>query len=173
MNGDKKTMKYCSGCGTALETRMIERQRKFCPLCQRVHYAGLKVGAGALIERNGCLLLMQRTMSMFQGSWNIPAGYVEVDEHPLEAVVRETYEETGLRVEVKGLVDIYFFSNDPRGNGILIVYECKPVGGELQATEESINPTYFPAEDIPKNLAGGGHIQAVGAWKKRMQNDGN
>jgi ADP-ribose pyrophosphatase YjhB (NUDIX family) len=162
-----KTMKYCSDCGTALEIRMFERERKFCPQCQRIHYAQLKVGAGAIIEQSGSLLLLQRTMSAFEGSWNIPAGFVEVDESPLEAAVRETYEETGLRVGVKGLVDIYFFADDPRGNGILIVYECHPVGGELRATEEAINPTFFSVEDIPENLSGGGHNQAVRAWKNR------
>jgi hypothetical protein len=73
-----------------------------------------------------------------------------------------------LRVEVKRLVDIYFFADDPRGNGILIVYECHPVGGELRATEEAINPTFFPVENIPENLSGGGHNQAVYAWKKRL-----
>jgi ADP-ribose pyrophosphatase YjhB (NUDIX family) len=128
----------------------------------------LKVGAGAIIEQNGKLLLLQRTMSAFEGSWNIPAGFVEADESPLEAAIRETYEETGLRVEVKGLVDVYFFADDPRGNGILVVYECLPVGGKLRASEESINPTFFPVENIPENLAGGGHNQAVHAWKKRV-----
>jgi ADP-ribose pyrophosphatase YjhB (NUDIX family) len=166
-------MKYCSECGSILEIRVFERQRKFCAQCQRIHYAQLKVGAGAIIERNESLLMLQRTMSAFQGSWNIPAGFVEVDESPLAAVVRETYEETGLHVEAKGLVDIYFFADDPRGNGILIVYECHPVGGELRATDEAINPTFFPVEDIPGNLAGGGHNQAVSAWKKRLQKNGS
>jgi len=160
-------MKYCPDCGTALELREFgQRQRTFCPQCQRIHYVQLKVGAGALIEQDGKLLL-QRTQSPFQGSWNLPAGYVESDESPLEAVVRETYEETGLRVEVEGLVDVYFFADDPRGNGLLIVYECRPVGGELRASQEAINPTFFAARAIPENLAGGGHNQAVRAWKKR------
>jgi ADP-ribose pyrophosphatase YjhB (NUDIX family) len=63
----------------------------------------LKVGAGALVEQDGSLLLLQRTQTPFQGCWNLPAGYVEADESPLETVIRETYGATGLRVEAKGI----------------------------------------------------------------------
>jgi len=165
-----KVIKYCPDCGTALELREFgQRQRAFCPQCHHIHYVQLKVGAGALIERDGSLLLLQRTQTPFLGCWNLPAGYVEADESPLEAVVRETYEETGLRVEPKGLVDVYFFADDPRGNGILIVYECCPVEGELRASQEAVNPTFFAVEDIPENLAGGGHNQAICVWKKRSR----
>jgi ADP-ribose pyrophosphatase YjhB (NUDIX family) len=81
-------------------------------------------------------------------------------------VVREVYEETGLRVGVEGLIDVYFFADDPRGNGILVVYRCRSVGGELTATVEGANPTFFAASDIPQNLAGGGHDQAILAWRR-------
>lgn len=157
---------YCPHCGTALELGSLgQRQRAFCPRCRQVHYAQLKVGAGALVEREGRLLLLRRTQAPFQGCWNLPAGYVEADESPLEAVVRETYEETGLRVEARGLVDVYYFADDPRGNGILIVYACCPVGGKLQAGQESADPTFFAAGEIPELLAGGGHDRAIRAWR--------
>ena len=163
-------MKYWPNCGTALELReFAQRQRTFCPQCQHIHYVQLKVGAGALIEQDGSLLLLQRTQTPFQGWWNLPAGYVEADESPLETVISETYEETGLRVEAKGLVDVYFFADDPRGNGILIVCECCPVGGELRASQEAVNPTLFAVRDMPENLGGGGHNQAVCAWKKHSR----
>ena len=173
LNLDKKTkkalplMKFCPDCGTGLELREFEqKQRDSCPRCRRIHYVQLKVGAGALIEQDGTLLLIQRTSAPFQHCWNLPAGYVEADESPVETVIRETYEEIGLRVEAKGLVDVYFFADDPRGNGILIVYECCPVGGELRASQEAVNPTFFAVGDIPENLAGGGHDQAVLAWQR-------
>ncbi|MCP4537632.1 MAG: NUDIX hydrolase [Chloroflexi bacterium] len=158
---------FCSDCGATLKLGEFEqRQRDFCPQCGRIHYAQLKVGAGALIEQNGKLLLIQRTSTPFQHSWNLPAGYSEVDESPRQTVIREVYEETGLRVEPEVLVDIYFFTDDPRGNGILIVYKCHPIDGELRATREGANPTFFTARKIPKNLSGGGHDQAVCAWQK-------
>ena len=161
-------MKFCASCGAVLEWREFEQKlRPFCSQCQRIYYAQLKVGAGGLIEQDGKLLLLQRTNAPFQGSWNLPAGYAEVDESPPQTVVREVNEETGLHVEVERLVDVYYFSDDPRGNGILIVYKCRPVGGELTATVEGAKPTFFAASEIPKNLAGGGHNRAIGDWKER------
>ena len=161
-------MKYCPHCGKNLEMRMIEQKiRPFCSHCQYIHYTKLKVGAGGLIEQDEKLLLIQRTHDPFFNCWNLPAGYVEVDESPLQAVSREVYEETGLQVEIERLVDVYFFDNDQRGNGILIVYKCRPVGGKLTDTLEGVNPTFFKSNNIPKNLAGGGHNQAIHAWKER------
>jgi 8-oxo-dGTP diphosphatase len=125
----------------------------------------LKVGAGALIERDGALLLIRRTDDPFRGCWNLPAGYAEADEAPLETVVREVHEETGLRVAPESLVDVYYFDDDPRGNGILIVYKCRSVGGILRASRESVDPTFFGASEVPKDLAGGGHNQAILAWR--------
>jgi ADP-ribose pyrophosphatase YjhB (NUDIX family) len=161
-------MKYCPSCGKVLEWRHVEqKQRPFCPQCQRIYYDQLKVGAGGLIEQDGRLLLLQRTNDPFRDCWNLPAGYAEIDESPLQTAIREVYEETGLRVKIERLVDVYFFADDPRGNGILIVYKCSPIGGKLTETLEGVKPTFFAANNIPKNLAGGGHNQAIHAWKER------
>ena len=161
-------MKYCTSCGIVLERKKVEQKyRLFCPKCQCIYYDRLKVGAGGLIEQDKKLLLLQRTNDPFRECWNLPAGYAEVDENPLQTAIREVYEETRLRVKVESLVDIYFFTDDPRGNGILIVYKCKPIGGKLTETLEGVKPTFFTASNIPKDLAGGGHNQAINAWKER------
>jgi 8-oxo-dGTP diphosphatase len=94
---------------------------------------------------------------------------VESDESPPQAVIREVNEETGLMVEVEELIDVYFFADDPMGNGILIVYKCRTVGGELNASAEGGNPTYFEGREIPGELAGGGHDQAILTWKKGQE----
>ena len=159
--------RYCVRCGARLEAKEIDqRQRLFCPRCGHVHYEQLKVGAGILIEREGCLLLLQRAHEPFLGCWNVPAGYSEADEHPAQTAVREAREETGLEVEVTRLEDIYFFDGDPRGNGLLILYRCRVIGGALSGSTEGVNPTYFPRDRIPEPLSGGGHDQAIRAWQK-------
>lgn len=162
---------FCPNCGAPLEIREFgHRQRPVCSRCGWIHYEQLKVGAGALIEQDGRLLLLERMHEPFKRCWNLPAGYVEADESPMQAALRETCEETGLQVEVVALDDVYFFDDDPRGNGIFIVYRCSVVGGELSASDEGIHPTYWPRDQIPARLAGGGHDQAIRAWQKRRAN---
>lgn len=64
-----------------------------------------------------------------------------------------------MQVEAGRLVDVYFF-DDPRGNGSLIVYACRPVRGELRPSQEGSDPTFFLRMEVPLELAGGGHDQA-------------
>ncbi len=126
-----------------------------------------------MIEHAGCLLLLQRNHAPFRNDWNLPSGYVEYDESPSHAAVREVFEESGLQVMIKRLLNIYFFADDPRGNGVLIVYKCQILGGELRATSEAIHPTFFAPQNLPENLAGGGHDQAIHAWQKAIKLEKN
>lgn len=160
-------MKFCTNCGASLVLKEIDqKQRACCPRCGSIHYEQLKVGAGGVIEQDGKILLLKRTHAPFADCWNLPAGYVEADESPAQAVVREVYEEVGLQVEVVDLVDVYFFQDDPRGNGIHIVYRCNVIGGVLTESDKATAPTFFASKNIPPNLAGGRHDQAIRAWQE-------
>ena len=55
-------------------------------------------------DDRGRVLLIQRTDN---GLWSLPGGGQEVGESVAETAVRETREETGIRVEVFGMVGVY------------------------------------------------------------------
>ena len=159
---------YCLQCGTMMEWRTVDRtDRQVCPNCRYVHYQNLKTGAGAIIESAGKLLLLQRIQAPFLHCWNLPAGYSELDEPPRQTAVREVAEETGLEVRAESLVEIYHFSDDSRGNGLLVVYRCRVVGGALRGSEEAWQLQYFEPAGVPEALAGGGHNQAIRDWMNR------
>lgn len=158
-------LRFCGHCGSALERREIdERQRGACPACGWVDYQQLKVGVGALVASEDRLLLIRRATEPFAGCWSLPAGYVDVDEPPIAAVIREVREEVGLDVTVRGLAGVYYFDDDPRGNGILIAFDCSQVSGSLVETHEALAPTFLTREEVPQDLAGAGHDQAIRAW---------
>lgn len=160
--------KFCLACGSTLEYALIEgRDRGRCSGCARIHYEQLIVGAGSLLETDGRLLLLRRTGNPFKNCWGLPAGHVEGDEDPASAAVRETEEETGLRVEANGLVDAYFFDDHPKGCGVFLVYRCEVAGGSLAETSEGKTPTFFAPEELPHDIAGGGHSKAILAWRNR------
>lgn len=156
---------YCLKCGSQMEFKELEGYtRQVCPNCGWVHYPQLKVGGSALIEQEGNLLLLKRAQNPWRGWWNFPAGYTEVNEDPAQTAVRETKEETGLDVEVERLLSAYFFDDDPRGNGLMVLYKCHVIGGSLTQTTEALEAKYFSPEMLPENIAGGGHDLAVKAW---------
>ena len=163
-------MKFCSRCGHRLSQKLIEgRTRRVCESCGHVFYRQLKVGAGVIVERDGDILLMRRGAGVFAfpGTWCLPAGYCEHDEAPKQAAAREAQEETGLEVAIGDIFGIFFFDDDPRGNGIQVVYRATVIGGELNSDGTEVEAlAYFCPEDLPQALAGGGHDQAIRAWKR-------
>ena len=157
--------RYCMLCGTALQKRKIEKRiRETCAACGWIMYPQLKVGAGAILEKGWQILLLRRSVSPWQGDWNLPAGYVEADENPARAVERETLEETGLCVKAGNLIDVYYFNDDPRGKEIFLVYACEIVEGVLRNSDESSEVRFFAVNEIPKNLCGAGHSRSIQAW---------
>ena len=161
------TAHYCYQCGHQLESRHIDhRDREVCPACNWVYYAHLKVGAAMLIEHDNQLLLLQRNHEPWKGSWMVPAGYVEADENPQDAAHREVLEETGLTVESSEFSHAYYFSDDPRGNGVAFVYKANHISGEIKLNKESTTSRYFVWNEIPFSLAKGGHDQIIAAWQK-------
>jgi 8-oxo-dGTP diphosphatase len=59
------------------------------------------VAVGAIVQRDGALLLVQRAREPARGKWSVPGGRVQFGEALAEAVVREVREETGLAVRVE------------------------------------------------------------------------
>lgn len=64
-----------------------------------------KVGvAGILVRPDGRVLLGRRAQDPNRGHWAFPGGKVEFHERVKDALQREYYEETGIRVQVGELV---------------------------------------------------------------------
>lgn len=142
-------------------------KRAVCPQCRFVLYEQPKVGAGTLITDGDRLLLVKRAQDPWAGYWNLPAGYVERDEAPESAALRETREETGFDAASDGLFGVFHFTDDPRGAGILIVYRAHLAGGSVAVASEVMQLQWFSRPDIPKSIAGGGHDAAISAWTQR------
>lgn len=72
---------------------------------------------GALIEEGGQILMVKEVKLGFDnGKWNVPEGWLEVGENPLDAVKREVKEETGYAFEPTAILGIYsIVREDMRG----------------------------------------------------------
>lgn len=114
-----------------------------------IGYITPKVGADAAIfDEQGQILLMQRADDQ---KWCLPCGWVNPNESPMEAAVREAKEETGFEVEVIELVDV--FSRKAGADYgphsmIAVVYLCQITGGERRLSHEGLDLKYWPLEAV-------------------------
>ncbi len=106
---------------------------------------------GVVVRSRGSIVLVKRRKPPYEGYWALPGGLVEYGESVEEAVVREVREETGLEVEIKGLVGVYSkLGRDPRGHVISIAFLVVEVGGELRGSRETEVGEFYV---IPEKLA--------------------
>ncbi len=64
------------------------------------------VGVGAVLIREGKILLVKRGSEPGKCKWSIPGGLVELGESVHDTIVREVKEESNLEVEVHSLIDV-------------------------------------------------------------------
>ncbi len=133
--------------GEAVDLPPVEVRRRFAA---EVGYITPKVGADAAIfDEDGRILL---TLRADDQRWCLPCGWVEPNEAPIDTVVRETKEETGLEVCPLALIDV--FTRLPSVYGgvhtmIAVVYRCEITGGAMGLSHESLDVCYWFIDDVP------------------------
>lgn len=166
-------MKYCPECATALEDReAFGRVRPVCPACGFVYFRDPKVAAGVIVQHRGKVLLARRGIEPGKGRWYMPSGFVDWEEEPEEAAVREVREETGLTVAIDGLVGVYPLRDDFGRRGVWICYHGHVVSGELSAGDDAVEVGFFPPDAVPPNLAFEGTREALEDWTEIVARKG-
>jgi ADP-ribose pyrophosphatase YjhB (NUDIX family) len=120
---------FCSACGQPMESRDIDGTlRRACTACSFVHWGNYSIGVGALVEREGKLLLVRRAQEPGRGYWTNPGGYAEQLEQLHETVCREVFEESGIEAVVTGVAAL---RDQPRLiHNVYIAFSMDYVGGE-------------------------------------------
>jgi ADP-ribose pyrophosphatase YjhB (NUDIX family) len=109
-------------------------------------------GSALVVDDAGRILLQRRADS---GNWSVPGGTMEIGETLGAAVVRETREETGLDVELTGILGVY---TDPRHviayqdgevrQEFVVVFTARAIGGELAVSDESTEVRYVEPTEM-------------------------
>jgi ADP-ribose pyrophosphatase YjhB (NUDIX family) len=161
----RQPIRFCSACGSAVEHREVfGRVRPVCPACGQVHFVDPKVAAGVVLESQGKVLLVRRSVDPAAGRWTVPGGFVEAEEDPVATAERECFEETGLRVRVEGLLDVLHGQEHPTGASIVILYRGRLESGELNAGDDADRAAFFGPDELPE-LAFEATRQAIRRWQ--------
>lgn len=164
----RRGFKYCPRCRREMvDKHVFGRIRRVCPneSCRFVQFIDPKVSAAVLAEKEGRVLLVQRSMSPARGSWCLPGGFMEMDETPQETAARECKEESGFEVEITGLVDVFSYE-DYRGSGVLIMYKGKITGGHAQKGDDAQDVGLFAPDELPQDIVFDTNIEALTRWRE-------
>ncbi|MDO8442749.1 MAG: NUDIX domain-containing protein [bacterium] len=108
-----------------------------------------------LVKENKILLAI-KGRHIGEGCWNGYGGGIDVGEKPKEAAVRELKEETNgviaLPEDLEKIAEIDFHNTKSDGRNFVCkvhFYLVKKWQGEIQGTEEMLNPTWFDIENLP------------------------
>ena len=95
------------------------------------------------------IVLINRDNPPYQGCFALPGGFVEIGEMVEDAVQREAREETGLVIELLGLVGIYSDpGRDPRGHVVSAAFLASG-RGELVSGSDARSAEVFLINSLP------------------------
>ncbi|HAJ32977.1 MAG TPA: NUDIX hydrolase [Candidatus Atribacteria bacterium] len=157
------SIKFCPYCGYKLIRKMLEgRERLYCSRCERIYYENpTPVVAVIVRDDSGKILLIKRKIEPCKGEWALPSGFMETEETPTQAALRELAEETGLKGKYKKLIGVYSNKSEIHGYLVTIIYEAEIVGGELCAGDDAEEAEFFAVNQLP-HLAFQSHREALG-----------
>lgn len=111
---------------------------------------------------NGRALLIRRASEPLKGQWSIPGGILELGETLQEGVARELLEETGLRVRVLEVIEVFdrIFREAgtsvgdteqpraPRFHYVIVDYLCERISGEPRAGSDVTDVAFASIDEL-------------------------
>ena len=140
---------FCSACGGKTHNIIPagdSRLRDVCTVCNLVHYENPRIVTGTLPVWQGKILLCKRAIEPRRGYWTLPAGFMELSETVEQGAVRETWEEAGATIKVRGLLSIL---DVPHASQVHTFYLADLVDGTFEAGTESLEVALFAPAEIP------------------------
>lgn len=110
------------------------------------------VGVGVVCLRGGQVLLVRRGQAPRAGEWSLPGGRLELGETLAECAVRELREETGVRADLLGLVDVVdgLF---PGAHYVLVDYAARWRSGEPVAGDDAAEAVFLPVKEAVSRVS--------------------
>ena len=97
------------------------------------------------------VLLIERGLDPYKGSWAFPGGFMNMDETTEQCAIRELEEETGMKVTELQQIGAYSkVDRDPRGRTITVAYLIvvdAPVA--VIGQDDAAKAQWFPIDALP------------------------
>jgi len=109
-------------------------------------------GSALVVDGQGAILMQRRSDS---GNWSFPGGVMEIGETIEQCVVRETKEESGLDIEITGILGIYTdpehviaYADGEVRQEFNITFYGRIIGGQIEVSSESTEVKFLCLEEL-------------------------
>ena len=147
---------YCEKCGESAEEKFEGNfKRTVCSSCGFINYHNPKPCVVAVIVRDEKVLLTRRSIEPGFGKWDLPGGFMERGEHPVDALKREIREELGVDLSAHMILDfipdVYGVGGDATLNIAFVCrIEAKPIIHDHTEFDEILS---FDMNNLPISVA--------------------
>ena len=112
------------------------------------------VAVGAIVVRNGRVLLARRGKEPSYGLWSVPGGAVRLGERLKAAAAREIREECGIEIELTDVIEVIErLHRDGDGriryHYVIVDYLARWVAGDIQPSDEVLETRWVTPEEFP------------------------
>jgi 8-oxo-dGTP diphosphatase len=124
---------------------------------------------GVVCLRGDEVLLIRRGRAPLQGAWSLPGGRIEWGERVSEAALRELAEETGVRAEILGLIEVVDgvvpaapsegAKEEVEHHYVLVDLAARWVGGEPRAGDDASDAAFHRVDAL----------SGLGLWSETLR----
>ena len=149
-------LEFCSNCGEKNHYGYMDGNTRYhCSKCNMIHYENPKPTVALICPKRDEILLVKRAEEPGKGLWGLPGGFIELEESPERAAVRELKEETQLEGRVEALLGTCSQFNTMYGDILLIGIQMEIIDwskihpGDDAEEAECFNLNTIPGPTFP------------------------
>jgi 8-oxo-dGTP diphosphatase len=170
--GELDNWRHCPVCAAPVG---LEGGKVECPECGFVDYANPKPTASALVlDDEGRIMFSRRAHDPAAGKLDLPGGFVEEGEHPLDCLHRELREEAGIELRDPEFIGIYmdwYGVGERRVSTLNIYWSARIAGGTPEPADDVEELVFAAPDEIPWDELAFSHLPDVlSAWRGRNEN---
>lgn len=111
------------------------------------------LGVGVVVQKDDCILLVQRGQEPGRGMWSLPGGGVELGERLEDAARREVQEECGIDIDLGEVIQAFdLILRDDAGrvqyHYVIVDLSSHYLSGELRSASDVMDARWVAVEEL-------------------------